>query len=177
MVIDTPRTRLRCWRSTDREAFAAIHADPEVMHDYGGPISQSESDTKLDRYMAAYRQHRISRWAIESRHGELLGYTGIMPSRPDHPLGPHFDIGWRLVRHAWGLGYATEAARAALDDAFARVGLVEVLAYTSPDNVRSRRVMERLQLPRDPARDFTADYDSIKGWHGLVWVARPSVVP
>jgi RimJ/RimL family protein N-acetyltransferase len=127
-----------------------MHADPDVMHDYGGPINRRESDAKLDRYAATYRQQGFCRWAIERQDGAFLGYAGIMPSRPGHPLGSHFDIGWRLVRHAWGQGYATEAARAALDDAFIRVRLAEVIAYTSFDNLRSQAVMNRLQLHRDP---------------------------
>ncbi len=172
MVIDTPRTRLRCWQQTDREAFAAMHADPEVMRDYGGPISRAASDVKLDRYRAAYREYGFCRWAVEDKNGAFLGYAGVMPSRPNHPLGAHFEIGWRLVRHAWGYGYATEAAQAALDDAFIRVGLAEVIAYTSADNPRSQAVMNRLQLRRDLSRDFTADSDGTTGWRGLVWVAQ-----
>jgi len=171
MIINTPRTTLRSWRETDREAFSALHAHPEVMHDYGGPLSRAESDAKLDRYAAAFDQGGFCRWAIESRDGEFLGYAGIMPSGPDHPIGAHIDIGWRLVRSAWGKGYATEAAQAALQDAFTRVGLTEVLSYTSPDNLRSQAVMTRLRLQRDPSRDFTANYD-FGAWQGLVWVAR-----
>ncbi len=172
MIIDTPRTRIRCWEQADRDAFAAMHADPDVMHDYGGPISRADSDAKFDRYTAAYRQHGLCRWAVESRDGGFLGYVGIMPSRADHPIGSHYDIGWRLVRHAWGRGYATEAARAALHDAFHRAGLAEVVAYTAPDNLRSQAVMTRLQMQRDPTRDFTTDYDGIKAWRGLVWAVR-----
>lgn len=153
--------------------FAAMHADPEVMRDLGGPIGRAESEAKLDRYALAYRTHGFCRWAVESREGVFVGYTGVMPSRPDHPLGSHADIGWRLARQAWGRGYATEAARAALKDVFTRVGLAEVLAYTAPDNSRSQAVMARLGLQRDPVRDFTADYDGGKRWVGLVWVARP----
>jgi RimJ/RimL family protein N-acetyltransferase len=149
-----------------------MHADPEVMHDYGGPISRKSSDAKLDRYTATYDRHGFCRWAVESHEGEFLGYAGVMPSRPAHPLGAHCEIGWRLVRRAWGHGFATEAARAALDDAFRRIGLAEVIAYTAVDNLRSRAVMGRLQMRRDTSRDFTADYDTIKGWQGLVWVAR-----
>jgi RimJ/RimL family protein N-acetyltransferase len=174
MIITTARLRLRHWKETDRELFAAMHADPEVMHDYGGPISRAESDAKLYRYISTCHRLGFSRWAVESQEGCFLGYTGVMPSRPDHPLAPHAEIGWRLVRRAWGHGFATEAARAALHDAFTRVGLAEVIAYTSPDNARSQAVMARLQLERDPARDFTADYPEVRGWRGLVWVARPA---
>ena len=175
MVIDTRRVRLRPWRETDREALATMHADPEVMLDQDGPIGRAASDVKLDRYAAAFKQCGFCRWAVESRDGAFLGYSGVMPSHEDHPLGPHFEIGWRLVRSAWGRGYATEAAKAALHDAFMRVGLGEVVTYTSPDNLRSRAVIDRLGMQRDPSRDFTADYDDVGTWRGLVWVARPAI--
>ena len=66
------------------------------------------------------------------KEGCFLGYDGVMRRRDTHPLGPHDEIGWRLVKSAWGYGYASEAARAALEDVFTRIGLCEVLAYTSP---------------------------------------------
>ena len=88
----------------------------------------------------------------------------------DHPLGAHVQVGWRFVRRAWGHGYATEATLVALDDAFGRAGLKEILAYTAADNARSQAVMGRLGLTRDPSRDFTMD----NGWRGMVWVARPA---
>ncbi len=169
-VIETPRLRLRRWTDADQDAFAALHADPEVMRDLGGPIDRVASIAKFDRYRAAYRRFGFCRWAVESRAGEILGYAGLMPSPSDHPLGPHVEIGWRLMRQAWGRGIATEAARTALDDAFRKYGPTEVLAYTAPDNIRSQAVMTRLGLRRDPSRDFTASYDDVDAWTGLVWV-------
>jgi RimJ/RimL family protein N-acetyltransferase len=88
-VIDTPRLRLRCWLDADREPLAAMHADPDVMVDYGKPISRAASDAKIERYMAAFARHGFCRWAIESRDGTFLGYTGVMPGWDNHPLGPH----------------------------------------------------------------------------------------
>ena len=92
-----------------------------------------------------------------------------MPAQKDHPIGVHDEIGWRLIRNAWGHGYATEAARAALIDVFRRVRLTEVLAYTDAQNIRSQAVMSRLGLRRDTSRDFAIDSDRLGTWRGLVW--------
>ena len=97
-----------------------------------------------------------------------------MPIAQGHPAAPGVEVGWRLVRSAWGHGYATEGARAALRDGFARHGWAEVLSYTAADNMRSQAVMGRLGLVREPHRDFTADYGE-NAWSGRVWVARPDM--
>ena len=170
-VILTQRLRLCPWRDDHRAAFARMHADAEVMADQGGPRNQAECGRKFDRYVAAQVEHGISRWAVENTDGLFLGYAGVMPDLlPGHPLGPHFQIGWRFVRDAWGHGYATESAGAALQDAFRRPDLNEVLSYTGADNLRSQAVMARLGLRREPWRDFVAQYD-VGLWRGLVWAA------
>jgi RimJ/RimL family protein N-acetyltransferase len=133
MRIETPRLRLRPWVERDRAAFAELHADPVVMRDQGGVIDRSASDEKLDWYVEAFLSLGYCSWALETRAGEFLGYTG-MPVEPPHPLGAHTEILWRLKRSAWSHGYATEAARAALDDAFTRARLPIVFAYAAPDN-------------------------------------------
>jgi RimJ/RimL family protein N-acetyltransferase len=171
LTLKTDRLTLRSWLVDDRAAFAALNADAEVMADLGGPLTRRASDAKLDRYRAAFEEYRFSRLAIEDKDGTFVGYAGVMPAAYDHPLAPHYEIGWRLVRSAWGKGYATEAAHAALDDVFTRVGLDEVLAYTAIDNLRSQAVMERLKLRRDPMLDFDVLNDDVP-WHGLVWVAE-----
>lgn len=175
-MILSDRLRLRGWRDSDRDAFAALNADPDVSRDLGGPLDRAESDAKLDRYMASFEHLGFCRWLVEDLNGHFLGYAGVMPSRSGHPLGPHFDIGWRLVRAAWGRGYATEAAKASLRDAFERVHLKEVLAYTSADNVRSQAVIKRLNMQRAASLDYSEAVG--KGtWRGLVWIARPSDGP
>lgn len=168
-MIETSRLRLRTWRQSDKPAFAAMSADAEVMHDLGGPIACEASDAKLDRYAAAFERDGIGRWVLEY-DGAFIGYTGVMHRH--EPIGEHYEIGWRLVRDAWGHGYATEAAKAALHDAFTRLKLTEVVSYTSPDNLRSQAVMVRAGLVRGPSRDFVADFGR-GDWQGLMWVARP----
>lgn len=170
-LLRTSRLTLRPWREADRPAFAALNADPEVATDLGGPLSRAASDAKLDRYRETFERHGFSRLVIEDSQQAFVGYAGVMPSQPDHPLGPHLEIGWRLARPAWGKGYATEAARAVLEDVFARMGNVEVLAYTTAENVRSQAVMTRIGMRRDPLLDFDVVHGETP-WHGLVWVAE-----
>ena len=155
-----------------------MNADAEVMRDLGGTLSRDESDRKLDRYAEAFDTHGYGRWVIEGSIDQaepsFLGYAGVMPNRGDHPLGDHEDVGWRLRREAWGHGFASEAAKAALHDVFGRARLNEVVSYTAPDNFRSQAVMRRLGLRRDSSLDFSAHYDGFGTWHGLVWLATPT---
>jgi RimJ/RimL family protein N-acetyltransferase len=135
-------------------------------------LDRAASDIKFDRYVAAFEQHGFCRWMLEDSDGQFLGYAGIMPSRPGHPLGLHADIGWRLQRSAWGQGYATEAARLSLRDVFKRTHLKEVLAYTSADNIRSQAIMRRLNMQRAASLDHSEPLGA-GIWQGLVWIARP----
>lgn len=173
----TKRLALRCWSEGDRDDFANMNADPVVMRDLGGPLGRDESDRKLDRYAESFDRNGYGRWAIElvldGSRREFLGYAGVMPVSGEHPLGLHNEIGWRLRRDAWGHGFASEAASAALRDVFTRIDLSEVLSYTASDNARSQAVMERLGLRREPSLDFSAPYEATGLWHGLVWVASP----
>jgi RimJ/RimL family protein N-acetyltransferase len=170
MMLKAPRLRLHMWHERHRAPFAAMSADVDVMRDLGGPMSRAESDAKFDRYAKAWEDDAIGRWAVEDTNGNFLGYAGIVYRR-EHPIGPHHDLGWRFMRDAWGKGYATEAAKAALYDAFTRTNISEALAYTAPDNLRSQAVMARLGLKRDPSRDFSADFGN-GDWRGLMWVAQ-----
>ena len=174
MIIETPRLRLRPWRASDLDTFVALHADPEVMWDQSGPISRAESSAKFDRYRAAFEAVGYCRWALEDLTGTFLGYAGIMPGKGEVLPDSFTEIGWRLVRAAWGHGYATEAAGAALGDAFQRVGLPEVIAFTSAENLKSQAVMKKLGMRRDAARDFVTDYGTEPSWQGLVWVGTPT---
>ncbi len=175
MQIETDRIRLRSWAETDRDAFAKLCEDPIVMADLGGPLDRKHSDAKFDRYTEAFRLEGYGRWLLETLSGQYLGYCGVMPVYGDHPIGPHNEIGWRLHRDAWGSGYATEAARAALRDAFLRAQLQEVLAYTAADNLRSQAVMHRLNLRREESMDFNTDDSKLGCWRGLVWSATPVI--
>jgi RimJ/RimL family protein N-acetyltransferase len=170
-VIETPRLVLRRWREEDRGPLAALHADPEVMDWLGGVKSRAESDGYLDRYEAHIEAHGFGIWAVTRREdGVLLGVAGLRWAEPGLPPAPCVEAAWRFARLAWGQGYASEAAGAALRDGFRRHGLREALAWTAPSNLRSQAVMARIGMARDPSRDF--EHPALPEGHPL----RPHLV-
>ena len=163
---------LQQWSEAHRSPFVAMQSDSEVMADLGGPYAQQESNSKFDRYRDAWFNDGISRWAVVERAGRFLGYAGVMKREDaDHPLGPHYEIGWRFNRFAWGKGLATRSASIALQHAWTVLSTREIFSYTAADNRRSQLVMTRLSLKRVPTRDFTAPYER-GDWTGLVWIAE-----
>lgn len=159
-MIRTPRLLLRGWRDEDLKPFAALNADPEVMRHFPAPLDASASDELARGIRSHIDEHGWGLWAVQVTdaasplHGRLVGFTGL--SRPgfDAPFTPAVEVGWRLDRSAWGNGYATEAARAALRFGFEELALEEIVSMTSAGNMRSRAVMERLGMTRCPADDF-----------------------
>jgi len=175
--LGTPRLRLRRWRETDREPFAALNADPLVMEHFPRPLTRDESDGLIEQIELGFDRCGFGLWAVQVRaSGEFVGFTGLAAPSFEAHFTPAVEVGWRLARSAWGNGYATEAARAALDFGFDRHGLEEVVSMTAVGNARSRAVMERLGMSRDPADDFDhpriAPGDPLRP-HVLYRIARP----
>ena len=170
-MIETARLTLSAWTEADRGPFVAMCADPEVMHDYGGPWDAARANERFERERVAFARDGHGKWAVRRKpDGVFLGYCGISPIWPALTVAPGLEIGWRLNREAWGAGYASEAATAALVDIFARTDAAEVIAFTQPDNARSLAVMARLGLTRDASRDFL--YET--GLPAVVFVAPRS---
>ena len=133
LTLETPRLLLRPWRDDDVDAFAAMFDDPKVMAFLMPPRGRMSASVDADRA------------AIDA----IVGHIGF-----EAHFTPAVEIGWRLASVHWGKGYATEGARASLEAGFTRLGLAEIVSLTVPANTRSRRVMERIGMTRDPADDF-----------------------
>jgi RimJ/RimL family protein N-acetyltransferase len=167
-VIRTERLILRRWTDADRATFAALNADPVVMEHFPATMSREASDSFVERIERHWDEHGWGLWAVEVPGvAPFVGYVGLWPA--DYVADGMVEVGWRLARAHWGHGYATEAAREALRVGFEEVGLDEIVSFTVPQNVRSRRVMERIGLVRDPAGDF--DHPRVDP------VAYPHLVP
>lgn len=164
--VRTERLLLRGWREADLGPFAALNSDPVVMEHFPGLMTRAESDGFVGRVVEGWAANGFGLWAVErAADGTFLGFTGLTVPRFDAPFMPAVEIGWRFARHAWGRGHATEAASAALVYGFETVGLEEIVSFTSPANVRSWRVMERIGMRRDAADDF--DHPKLPDGHRL----------
>ena len=151
----TPRLLLRRWRDSDREPFARMGADPEVMEHLSVVLERSASDALVDRIDAHFAQHGFGVWAVEVPGGEpFIGFVGLFHVGFHSHFTPAVEIAWRLARSAWGHGYASEAAAEACRIAFQDLRLPEIVSFTVPANVRSRAVMERNGMTHDPREDF-----------------------
>jgi RimJ/RimL family protein N-acetyltransferase len=170
-VIGTERLILRPWTEQDREAFAAMNADPMVMAHFPKVLDRAESDALLARLMDRWRDEGFAFGAAARRSdGALVGMVGLARVLFPGPVEGAVEIGWRLARAHWGRGYATEAAQAWLAHGFAAMRLREVVSFAVPENRASLAVMERLGMTRDPARDFL--HPNLPEGHPL----RPHVV-
>ncbi len=151
----TERLVLRQWRDEDWAPFAALNADPEVMRHFPSTLDEQESNAFAYRNAALLGVHGYGLWAVEVlATGEFVGFVGLNHPTWEAPFTPGTEVGWRHARSAWGQGYATEGARAALAVAFGPLALDEVVSFTTVANTRSRAVMGRLGMTRDAAEDF-----------------------
>ncbi len=162
----TSRLLLRRWLPDDGKSFAAMNADPQVMEHFPARLCPAESDAAAARIEAHFERHGFGLWAAEVVNvARFAGFVGLCVPRYEAHFTPCVEIAWRLAAEHWGRGYATEGATAALAFAFISLGLSEVVSTTVPDNVRSRRVMEKLGMTHDARDDF--DHPLLPPEHAL----------
>ncbi len=164
--LQTDRLLLRRWRDADRLPFQAMNADPRVMEFMPSLLSPDESDALVDRAQAHFDRHGYGPFAAELlENHSFIGFIGLSIPNFDVPFMPAVEVGWRLAFEYWGHGLATEGARAAVHYAFGELGLDSLVSFTVPENLRSRRVMEKIGMTHDPCDDF--DHPRLSEGHPL----------
>jgi RimJ/RimL family protein N-acetyltransferase len=130
--------------------MAAINSDPEVTALVNRRMDRAAVESFPERTARHWAEHGFGHWAVEPREGplagELIGFVGVAYPGYLPELAARAELGWRLAPASWGHGYATEAALAARDDAFGRLGLPALISIIHPDNVRSHRVAAKLGM-------------------------------
>jgi RimJ/RimL family protein N-acetyltransferase len=145
--VETDRLLLREFTEDDVDVLVALDADPAVRRFLadGRPVPREVTErVTLPRILALYREHPgFGTWAVCTKADN--GFVGWVELVPGGSSGVA-EVGWRLVRSAWGRGYAVEAARVLVRLAFTELGVSRVVATTMTVNVASRRVMEKLGM-------------------------------
>ena len=159
-MIRTERLILRPWREADLEPVAAITADPEVMRFFHLTRSRPQSDSWVARTQAHIDRTGFGVWAVEATGvAPLIGFVGLSTVPESVPCAPAVEAVWTLGSAWWRRGYCAEAARAALQDGFTRLGLSEIVAFTAASNIPSQAVMRAIGMTRDLDGDF--DHPSV----------------
>ena len=153
-MLETERLILDPWQSSDWTAFRPIATDPEVMRYITGGVPWDDDTIRrfVERQVTRYREEGYCRWKlVDKQSAQMVGFCGLGIWRDN----PNLEIGWWLARQAWGRGLATEAARAALHDIFARVQPAHVISVAQPANAASIRVMQKIGL--ELVREFESE--------------------
>jgi RimJ/RimL family protein N-acetyltransferase len=150
--LESDRLILRMFRESDLDGYAEMCGDAEVMKYLGGvPMTRSEAWRNMAMVLGHWHLCGFGLWAVEERHsGAFVGRVGCW--RPEG--WPGLELAWILRRAFWGLGYATEAARAALDVAFGPLGQSHVISMIDSDNQPSIRVAQRLRMRLEGQADL-----------------------
>ena len=152
-MITTERLLLRRWKPEDFEPFCAMNADAEVMRHFPSTLSREQTAAGVKRAEAHFVRHGWGLFAIE-HEGVFIGYIGLFHVPFKAHFTPAVEIGWRIARTYWNRGLASEGARACLDFGFSQLGLKEIVAFTTPGNLASLRVMQKVGMLHDPQGDF-----------------------
>ena len=157
-TIVTARLVLRPFTEVDLTPFFALNTHPLVVESLGSSPTRAESDASVERFSSEMEREGWGLWAVDvadgDRRGVFAGMVGLHRVNPTLPCAPAVEAGWRFHPDHWGHGYASEAARAAVEYGFERGGLDEIVAFTTTLNVRSQAVMERIGMWRDVEGDF-----------------------
>jgi RimJ/RimL family protein N-acetyltransferase len=162
----TPRLTLRPLCQSDLDGMRELHGDPEAMRFLNGVWSEQQTSDILQRIIANYAASDLEWLAVADRQSNrFIGccWVGPLGRKWCDAIGegPLIELGYRYVRHAWGQGYATEAARAMLQRGFGELNLKEIVAIVDSANYASDRVLAKLGLIyRRPivAKELTIKY-------------------
>jgi RimJ/RimL family protein N-acetyltransferase len=165
-ILRTRRLILRRWKESDLLPFARMNADQRVMEFMLGKMTKEETCQSVEGIKKHFDAHGFGRWAVEiADSGKFIGFVGISIPPYTLPFSPCVEVAWRICPEEWGRGYAPEAAKEALRDGFERVGLEEIVSFTTLTNLKSRRVMEKLGMQHCPDQNF--DHPMVPEGHSL----------
>ena len=156
--LKTKRLILRPWNQEDFEPFAQLNADSRMMEYFPALLTKAESNERAKTNKKKIEDDGWGKWAVSIQGStEFIGMIGLFKLEKKTfqvPFCPAVAVVWNIAVQHWGKGYATEGAKAAIEYAFQTLEFEEIVAFTVPQNARSRRVMEKIGMRYDPKDDF-----------------------
>ncbi len=155
---ESSRLLLRKFQLKDAKDFYNLNNDVEVLKYTGDKAFASEEEAKIFIFnYDHYKKYGYGRWSIIRKNDNVyLGFCGLKW----HPQKHEVDIGFRILKKYWGMGYATEAARASLELGLEKFGLRSYVGRTRVENIASQKVLEKLGF----VYDFSFEEENCK-WH------------
>ena len=148
--IKTDRLILRSWKMSDRDVFAEMNSNDNVMKYFPKPLSIEESNGFVDSINSEFEETGFGLYAVEIKEtSEFIGYVGFHRFTFDVPFSPGWEIGWRISDKFWNKGYATEAAMACIKYAHEKKLCSRLYSFTAVPNIASENVMKRIGMTFD----------------------------
>ena len=160
-IIETERLILREVDYLDQEGLFDLDSRPEV-HRYIGtqPLTElSQALEVIDVLQEQYKENGIGRWAVLDKVSqEFLGWSGLkLWKEPLNGLRNIYELGYRFIPKYWGKGYATESAQAWVNYAFEVLEVPTLYAITDPENVNSKKVLQKVGFIEGAPFDFEGE--------------------
>lgn len=148
-IFESSRLGFRMWKESDREVFAKMNANKEVMRYFPKTLNSKETDDFLNRVQEHFNEYGYGLWAVEIKDTkEFIGFIGFLNATFEAEFTPCTEIGWRLNNKYWNNGYATEGAKACLEYGFNNLNLNSIYSFTAEINQPSENVMRKIGLKK-----------------------------
>ena len=146
-IFTSDRLGFRNYREDDLESMFAVSGDPEVMEHFPFTNTKEQTQGFIARMMKHFDEHQFCYFAVDRLDTmEMIGFIGLYTQDYLEGKEPFVDIGWRLAKSSWGVGFATEGSKACLQYAFDKLGMDTIYSVASTINVKSLRVMEKIGM-------------------------------
>lgn len=148
-IFESSRLGFRMWKESDRELFAKMNANKEVMRYFPKTLDSKETDDFLNRVQEHFKENGYGLWAVELKDTkDFIGFIGLLTATFEADFTPCVEIGWRLDNKYWNKGYATEGAKACLEYGFNKLNLDTIYSFTAEINKPSENVMKKIGLKK-----------------------------
>ncbi len=148
-LFQSERLGFRNWREEDLRPFAEMNQDKDVMEFFPAVLTTEASNALLERLKKHHLEHGFTFFAVDKlENHEFIGFIGLARTPYKTDFTPCVEIGWRLKKSAWNLGYATEGAKRCLSYGFTDLDLNEIYSFTPCINYRSEKVMQKIGMKK-----------------------------